>query len=157
MILRKANINDCELYFDWANDELARQNAFNTKSIDWETHQKWFKDKLRNKNSILYLVEGAQNKVGQVRFDCFNNEATIDYSIDNQFRGQGQGKKTVKMAIKQLQEDYSDIKIIVAKVKQNNLTSNKIFLGLNFHEQNRAEESKIIVYQLRLSQVKTVG
>ncbi len=142
MILRKANINDCELYFDWANDKLVRQNAFNTKSIDWKTHQKWFKDKLKNKNSILYLVEDAQNKVGQVRFDCFNNEATIDYSIDNQFRGQGQGKKTVKMAIKQFQEDYSNIKIIVAKVKQNNMASNKIFLGLNFHEQNRTEQNR---------------
>jgi RimJ/RimL family protein N-acetyltransferase len=148
MILRKASAEDCEQYFIWANDEVVRQNAFNQDTIDWGAHQKWFKSKLDSSSSFLYIAQDGKNKIGQTRFDCKNDKMIVDYSISNNFRGFGLGKKMLKDAINRINKDCSNIKIIEAKIKVNNIASNKIFLGLNFEEQSRM--GQVVVYQLQL-------
>ncbi len=148
MFLRKANINDCKLFFDWTNDKVVRKNSFHTDVIKWRDHQEWFKGKLNNSNSYLYIVENNQDKIGQVRFDCVDGKALIDYSISRNFRGKGFGKQTVARAIEKIKHDFLGVNVIEAKVKTTNIASSKIFLGLNFNKQNATKG--IVIYQLEL-------
>ena len=151
MILREANINDCKLYFDWVNDKAVRQNAFHMGMIDWERHQEWFKDKINDSNSYLYVAENNQGKIGQARFDCVDGKAVIDYSISSNFRGKGLGKKVAQQAIKKIKKNCLNIEVIEAKVKVSNIASNKIFLGLDFNEHNRTKQ--VTIYRLVLDKI----
>ena len=149
LALKKASPNDCELYFDWANDKSVRKNAFHANPIVWQEHQKWFNNKLKSNNSYLYIIEFDKNKIGQVRFDCENGVAVIDYSISSICRGKGFGKEAVQKAIKKIIEDCSNIREIKAIVKNNNISSNRIFLGLNFNKQRKTNQITIYSWLCR--------
>jgi UDP-2,4-diacetamido-2,4,6-trideoxy-beta-L-altropyranose hydrolase len=153
LVLRNATVDDMQQYFDWANDELVRQNSINTKIIGWDEHQKWFNNKLNSSSSFLYLAENKQSRIGQVRFDCENSEATINYSISIDYRGLGLGKEILKQAIEKISQDCLYIKIIKAKVKISNIASNKILIRLGFVERDKTKQTA--VYQLALSDVDT--
>lgn len=148
MVLRQANINDCELYFDWVNDKIVRKYAFDTNTIEWQDHQEWFNDKLKDSNSYLYIAENNQDIIGQVRFDCKNEKAVMHYSISCDFRGKGLGRQLVARALEKIKKDCLSVNIVEAKVKVDNIASRKIFLGLNFNKQNTTEQ--VVTYQLLL-------
>jgi UDP-2,4-diacetamido-2,4,6-trideoxy-beta-L-altropyranose hydrolase len=148
LVLRNATINDMHQYFSWTNDEFVRLNSISVKIIAWEEHQKWFKNKLNDKNSFLYLAKNKQNLIGQVRFDCGNSRAVISYSIANNFRGLGLAKKMLKQAIEKISKDCPRIEIIKAKIKITNITSNKVLIRLGFVEQDKTKQ--IVTYQLEL-------
>ena len=117
--IRKACTSDCELYWDWVNDPEVRQNAFNSKIITWKEHQEWFKSKLDDSATTLYLVESILGPIGQVRFDGSGQNHIISYSIGRQFRGIGLGKRLLASAI----EVYPNTRgfNLIGEVKINNL------------------------------------
>ena len=148
MILRLAKINDCRLYFDWFNDSTVRQNAFTENKVDWQAHKQWFKDKLDSHNSYLYIAQEGDIDIGQVRFDCANKKATVDYSIDSRYRNLGFGKMMLEMALDNFARAKTDIEVIVAQVKEENVASSIIFTKLNFTKSS--EEDRVITYTLSL-------
>ncbi|MCE3278362.1 MAG: glycosyltransferase [Bacteroidetes bacterium] len=128
--IRKAAISDLQIYFKWANDPEVRHNSINTSQISLEGHNKWFKLKLKNKTSILYVIEKSGIAIGQVRLDKDKNGWEIDYSIAKQFRGKGFGEIILRNAILQFRKKHMDK--IIGKVKQSNVPSCKVFDNLNF-------------------------
>ena len=54
-------------------------------------HEQWFRSKLEDGRSRLFVLEAEILAVGQIRFDIEGGEARIDYSVDVQFRGRGWG------------------------------------------------------------------
>ena len=103
---------------------------------------------MQDDNSYLYVVEVCKHKVGQVRFDCTNETAIIDYSIASNNRGKGFGRQSIQEAIKKIKKRCLDVKKIEAIVKIDNIASNKIFLGLGFNILQKTR--KIITYNLTL-------
>jgi RimJ/RimL family protein N-acetyltransferase len=95
---RKATAADMMLYFEWANDDLVRENAINSSKILLKDHVKWFHKKISSQDSIMLLGLKGDKPVGQLRIDLDekNNEGIIDYSIDKAFRGQGLGTIILK-------------------------------------------------------------
>ena len=47
---RKAQIDDLQLYFNWVNDPIVREQSYNSDIIDFLNHSQWFK-KTINDNS----------------------------------------------------------------------------------------------------------
>jgi RimJ/RimL family protein N-acetyltransferase len=148
MTVRKTVAADMKCYFEWANDESVRSNAFNTDPIAWETHCDWFELKLKDKNSYLYVAEDDGQALGQIRFDIDEDEAEISYSIDAAYRGRGLGVVLLEIAIKSLAQERMNIKSILAKVKTENVPSKRIFQKLGFEEE---QVDKFLLYTLRLT------
>ena len=119
--------NDCDLLFKWVNDESVRKNSFNSRPITYEDHKKWFNNKLKSNNSLIYICYINGNAVGQIRIDIEEEIGFIDYSIDDNYRGKGYG---TQLLIKVLEElVYSSIKIkkIIGRVKYENIASQRAF------------------------------
>lgn len=68
-LLRKANIKNAQIILDWRNDLLRRNSSFSKKIIDFETHIKWFRNKLSNKNCLMYMLMDELECVGLLRID----------------------------------------------------------------------------------------
>ncbi len=132
---RKAQEQDLELYFEWANDSDVRKNAINTNKILLPEHSNWFTKKISSFSSLLYYFEIDNEPLGQVRFDLSdNNKAIIDYSVSKKFRGKNYGYIILNKAIKALNEENEKWQNITlsAHVKTKNSASIKVFLKLNF-------------------------
>jgi RimJ/RimL family protein N-acetyltransferase len=127
--LRKADSEDAEMLFKWVNCPDVRNNAFSSDVIVWDEHQKWFKAKLQDCNSSIFILNFKNSFVGQIRFDfdCSLNSYVIDYSIDSKFRGLGYGYKIIKMGLQEMGTGK-----YTAKVKFDNLASIKVFEKLSF-------------------------
>ena len=131
--IRSATPTDCEFYWHWANDQDVRQSAFNSEPISWEDHQEWFKNKLNDPSSTLFLVESHLGPIGQVRFEKSGLHFKIDYSIARQFRGMGLGEPLLSEGIKLFLENNQG-STLVSEVKEENQASKKIFKNVGFRE-----------------------
>ncbi|MCC5946010.1 MAG: UDP-2,4-diacetamido-2,4,6-trideoxy-beta-L-altropyranose hydrolase [Bernardetiaceae bacterium] len=136
MHIRKANIEDMKLYFDWANDIEVRQNSIHTEPIVWENHQRWFLNKLQSEHTRLYVFEIQSNPIGQLRIDFQENIGLINYALDTRYRGLGLGKLMVQKTMKELKMEGRTIKL-KAQVKQTNIASLKVFEQLGFALENQ--------------------
>jgi len=129
---RKANSEDAQLYFNWANDKTVRENSFNLSEINYEQHVNWFTNKLSSSDCFFYLFLDEQNTpVGQVRIDITGEEAVIGISIDEHYRGKDLGVEMLTQAC----NDYFKIfpnAVIIAYIKEENTASIKLFTKANF-------------------------
>jgi RimJ/RimL family protein N-acetyltransferase len=140
LTLRSADLQDTLLLFDWANDPEVRNNAFSHGSIPWEDHFKWFTQKIASENTQIFILSNDSLPVGQIRFDRDGIEWLIDYSVSAQNRGKGFGKKIVALALEQF-DNGSHFK---AKVKKENLASQKVFEANGFEVSQ--QDDKIVVF-----------
>lgn len=138
-----ATLEDMDLLYEWANDEQVRKNSFSTEKIPYENHVEWFKRLLEREDCKQYIYYVDDVAVGQVRVAMENDKAEIGYSICNTARGKGYAKKMLQLLREQLKKDVPEVKTLVAKVKPENVASQKAFLGTGYKEIYRQYEIEI--------------
>ena len=149
--LRRANIDDMMLFFDWVNEKTVRQNSFSTNIINIDNHKAWFEKSLKNKDRYIYVLMKDDLPLGQIRFDVSNEEAEIDYSIDRSYRNKGLGNLIISLGIEQISKDCKRVKKIVARVKETNVYSQKCFLKNGFEEYGKISDSDYEIVEYRKS------
>lgn len=138
--LRKAKEGDCDILYNWVNDKVVRQNAFNQETITYDEHKKWFKKKLNSNKSFIYISMVDNNPIGQIRVDVNNmGIGVIDYSISKDNRGKGYGTLTLLELCKTITKENVNIKKLIGKVKLNNIPSHKAFEKAGFIASKKAE------------------
>lgn len=130
---RMANEDDALLYFEWANDELVRQNSYEKKKITLEEHKKWFSKKVGSETCDFYLFIMGGEFAGQVRIDRSGNETVIGVSVDKKFRGKGISTPMLKTASADHLVKYKE-RGIVAYIKEGNVASVRSFENAGFRE-----------------------
>lgn len=133
LLLRPVRWADRRLIWQWANDPIVRKFAFNTERIPWESHLRWFDQRLASDDCFHYLaLDSKDAPVGQVRFDVTEpGVAEIDVSIAADFRGAGYGSALLRLAAKRLFRE-SSITTIRALIKLQNLASARVFEKAGF-------------------------
>lgn len=136
LYLRKAELSDLDLYYEWANDPAVRRNSFCSELIPYEDHVKWFNRSLNEEDGHLYVLMENDVPVGQIRINISDAVAEISYSISSEFRGKGYGRKIVALLIEKIKKEIPNIKTISARVKPDNEASKKVFEkeGFNMKE-----------------------
>lgn len=147
LTLRKAEVSDIDLYFKWANDPAARANALHPKTITYEEHVPWFKDKIKSADTLLLVLEENKCPVGQIRFDIepIKKDAVISYFIAPAYRGKGLGLTILQLGMERLFEQKMNVSNLKAFVKITNIASCRAFerLGFYAHTQNVPQEGFI--------------
>lgn len=129
---REANINDSNIYFKWANEPFVRALSFNTQKIDYYTHENWFKSKISDPNCLMLLFFESNSPIGQIRIEKETiNEAIINISISDKFRGKGYASIILKKATKYFFTKNPEF-IINAYIKNENKASIKSFEKASF-------------------------
>jgi len=125
--LRLVKWSDIDLLYEWANDKEVRNNSFNTSIIPYNDHKHWFDNCMQDENTVIYLLFDTELKIGQIRVDCTEQKAKINYSISKEYRGLGYGKIIIKLMEKKIVIDKPGIRYIKAFVKSENVVSQKVF------------------------------
>lgn len=141
--LRKASEWDMDLLYQWANEKSVRENSFSTGNIAYEEHQRWYINFLKRNDAEQYIYIHDGDAIGQIRVVVKDERAEISYSICSQKRGIGHGKNMIQLIKKQISKDFPNVKFLTAKVKPENLASQKVFLDMGYAEKYRLYEVEI--------------
>jgi spore coat polysaccharide biosynthesis protein SpsF len=127
--IRKASIKDAIFFYELRNEKSARNNSFNKKNIKYNDHLKWYKKKIKKKNTIfLVALSNNSEKIGTVRYETEKIFTNISICISKKFRNLGYGSKIIKNSEKFLKKKL----IIISRIKNNNKASIKIFTKNNY-------------------------
>lgn len=144
---RSVNEGDLELLFNWSNDRDVRANAIHQEPIQMDGHKKWFKTKLQDDDSYIFIFSDDQGPVGQVRFDLNDQcKFEIDYSVDKNSRGKGYGKQLIAIGIDRIRRSGRN-EAIIAKVFSHNKASIAVFDGLGFYETDFVKQDNMHIFE----------
>lgn len=128
--LREAMPLDIDLLYEWANDSVVRNNSFNTDTIPYETHQRWFNKIMQDSSIYQFILMSDDVPIGQIRLNLDNEhkgQAEISYSIARGHRNCGYGRKILQLLREEIKTKYPAIRNLIAKVKPDNIASKKLF------------------------------
>ena len=133
LTFREANENDTQLYFDWANDPVVREQSYNSNPINFENHKKWFESKINDCSCLMFIFQNEKKlNIGQIRIQKENNkEALIGISIASDFRGRGYAKDMLQIASDFFLKSNPTF-LINAFIKETNLSSKYAFEKAGF-------------------------
>lgn len=147
--LRFAKEDDCRFLFELRNDPDTRRYAFHSEELDYGRHQQWFHESLKNPlRNILILCDKDHRQVGQIRFDRNprKGEAEIDIAIAPALRGKGYGLALLKEAVTVFFNNFEE-SVLIAKVKNENGASMKIFEKAGFSLSGSSEHHVVLTYR----------
>jgi RimJ/RimL family protein N-acetyltransferase len=128
--LRPARCDDVVLFYNWVNDPEVRANSFSMTPISWATHTDWFARRVESTTCHLFVLEASGLPVGQVRFDLEDDEARVDYSLDEFARGRGWGTQLLARGLEAMRR-HQPVRFS-AHVKDGNFASRSVFKKLGF-------------------------
>ena len=127
--IRLADLRDKDILYEWVNakDSLCFKIETEDK-ISYKKHEKWFNQRLSDRNTYIWIIEKQNLSIGQLRFqkkekDCYD----VDIYIERKMRKQGLALKALNLAIASTKR-----KTLRAVVKKNNHNSFLFFSKAGF-------------------------
>ncbi len=149
--LRNATHKDSAIIFNLSNDRLVRTNSINQNPINWFEHLDWLSGKLLDDDCIFLLAfTNNDNFIGQVRFDVTGSFASINISIDKEYRGKGFAKNIIFQSSYKYFHEKPNVNSILAYIHPLNIPSIKAFSrsGYIFSHKEKINEEEFLVYKL---------
>jgi RimJ/RimL family protein N-acetyltransferase len=113
--------------------------SFSQDEIAWQDHCAWYRRRLNDSETEMYVAELRGLPVGQVRLQLTEGEVSLSYSLDALVRGRGLGHVMVDRAM-QRRVQWRD-REVVARVRVDNVPSNRIFRRLGWSEIRESDDS----------------
>lgn len=134
-----------------SNQKSVRSNSFNSQEIKLESHKKWFRSKLQDKDVVMLkaLIDGAF--AGQVRLEIEKGVATIGISVSENYRRKGVGSVLIASAFAEAKK--RKVKKIEAFIKPSNQGSINLFEknGFVFKGVSKVSGSDALKYENSLA------
>tara|TARA_B110000971_G_C20017202_1_gene504526 strand:- start:19 stop:1626 length:1608 start_codon:yes stop_codon:yes gene_type:complete len=128
--LKKASQNDSKYVFDLQNKDLNRKFFFNNKKLIFNNHNKWFKEKLLDKNTFLHCIYEADKRCGFVGLHIVKKKTLVpSIIVDKKFRKKGYAYDALFEAFNS--DKFNGYKILTY-CNINNPSSIKLFQRLGF-------------------------
>ena len=130
--LRRADIDDMQKVYDWRNHINTRKYSRNNTRIDFQQHQRWFRDVINNQDRLLLMGTSGARDIAVLRYDIDNDEAEISVFLAPDEIGKGYGKALLAAGEKYILANRPEIKSIVAEVIAENKVSQKLFESADY-------------------------
>ena len=145
LLLGKVTAADEKLVLLWTNDPVIRKWSFNSNAITSSGHKKWFKRKLNDQNTLMWILEDNNRPAGLVRLEKENNGVVLNYLIAPKERGKGLAKIMLEMAM-DMKEDYWGNNKVLAYTLPKNIPSIKSLEKVGFFLVDSTGEKSCYVF-----------
>ena len=134
--LKLRNVEPCDIndLFKWRNHSDIRKYSFNTEPILWDEHEKWFKNKIRDSGTTIYMACHGAEKISTIRFEDKNEVIKVSVMLNPDFIGKGLGAKIIRLGIEKFVKEKRPDKPLIAEIKKDNIHSIKAFQKAGFRE-----------------------
>lgn len=145
MKLRPVRDSDARLMFDWVNSPESLAGKLETRDpIPWETHAKWFAARLADPDTRLWMAESDNRAVGQVRVQRTRTGLEIDVFVAAECRRRGLGRRMLAAAAAECAAHWPGLPL-VAKVKLDNVASQRLFAAAGYALGQRKEDHLVYI------------
>lgn len=144
--LRCVSVQDEQTLFEWANDPVTRKNSFNSEPISWDTHQRWFKEKLNSPDTYIWMFECQNISCGWVRIEKMEKIFKLSCLIATPYRGQKLGSLMLKMALSNICTMLPGV-TLVAYTVPGNIASCKVLQRAGFVLTSEDDKKISFVYK----------
>lgn len=135
LTIRKAEMQDIEQCYKWANDPEVRKQSYKQDEISYAEHISWFTQKLNDRDSYYYILEIDREPVAQIRFQVSDGEVLLGYLAGSSIRSKGLGTAILGKGIEAFIYDYGKPAKIVGYVKETNIASQRSFERMAFFKE----------------------
>ena len=143
-IFRTVKEEDIWDIYEISNDPTVRKYSLSQKPISKEEHLNWFK---KVDKSLFFVLELNGKAIGQIRFQKVgNNTFEVSISLHPNYRGKGFGKLLLRKGVEKLLKCFPNAKIL-AKIREENEISKKLFKGFGFEFQTKKGGIEIYTYE----------
>jgi RimJ/RimL family protein N-acetyltransferase len=156
-LIRPAGLEDCEQYFRWACDSDVRANSLVTAALTFESHRRWFEERLSDPCSFLYVAERSGHPIGQVRLQNSDSSAVLSYSLDNNWRQKGLAKLMIHQSLSLYSADRRSCSVVVARVKRSNIASIRALESSGFCRAGPRKDSGVLLFKRDLGNVVDIA
>lgn len=129
LYLKRASLSDCECLFNWQQAPTTRRYALVAAIPSWQEHCQWFRTKVIDPNSFLFMIRRNNTDVGMVRLDPLEADNTYQISIITGPEYYRQG--VAKSALELIRKAFNSI-IINATVLSENIASKALFHSMGY-------------------------
>ena len=136
LILRRAELADCERIFNWRNAEETRQVSGRTNPITLDEHVVWFRNALENSERQILIGESNGDAVGVLRFDRDEKCAVISVYVVPGNYGKGIGGQLIEEGTLWVERNWPKVASINATIMAGNLPSISAFLDAGFKKKS---------------------
>jgi spore coat polysaccharide biosynthesis predicted glycosyltransferase SpsG/RimJ/RimL family protein N-acetyltransferase len=154
---REASIEDSLIVHTLRNQPKSVSASTNQSEITKTEHDSWYKTRLKLiQTQPFWIFSDSKSDVGYVRLENsteFENCFEISISIDENLQNQGVGTKILNQSLNMLSINFAS-KRIIARIKENNTKSIKLFkkVGFKYIKSN----NKILIYEKQITPVRFV-
>jgi len=153
MVILKKNINiralykeDESLILKWKENTNLRHLIGTVFPINELEHQKWFENKMFDKNGRIFIIEeNFRNPIGLIgfnRIDWINRNAELFIFIgDEQYRGKGIGEQATNILLEFAKENLNLV-MLYLKVFSFNDSAIKLYKKIGFSIDGKLRKSK---------------
>jgi UDP-2,4-diacetamido-2,4,6-trideoxy-beta-L-altropyranose hydrolase len=89
--LRRADMDDARLLYDWRNDPSVRAVSHATDPIPWDAHRQWLQTSLARPDRHVLVAHRHGQPLGTIRLEVAAGCATVSIVVDPARRGAGLG------------------------------------------------------------------
>ena len=144
--LRAVTQEDESLVLAWANDpEVRRWSWKNTLEIQTSEHRQWFKEKLANENTGIWIMQRQGVSCGLIRIEVEGHIAILNYSIAAEHRGKNLGTRMLCLAVEKVLSEYGPLKIIAHTIPKN-AVSHKTLEKAGFTKDTSISTARCVSY-----------
>ena len=132
LFIRKANVKDTQLIYEWQSAPSTRKYCRNPQIPSLSEYKKWMKDVISDLNRELMVLTASEGPVGLVRMDKLDS-GVADYEISilispEQYQ-KGYGKKALSLA----RDEWPDYRLF-AEIHKENIASIKLFQSSGYKQ-----------------------
>jgi len=143
----KATREDAQFFYDLYAQPSVRKNSFRSDVISYESHLKWFNERVAHEDFDFYVVYDDDNPVGIFRIAWENEAGIISYSVDEKFQNKGYGTKMLIIAKNLKCQEWQ--MCLIGYVKSDNVASIKAFERAGYEKQKKDHETWRFCYETK--------
>ncbi len=141
-------MDHADLLLAWRNDPVVRQNSWNQEVISVDEHRRWLQRIIKDPKSRAFIIlNESRQPIGTVRFDVQGDDAEINITIAQEFRGYGYGTSAIEYSCRSFLRQKPFLKRILARIKEKNEASLKAFKKAGFVEMNRSDGVVHLIFE----------
>jgi RimJ/RimL family protein N-acetyltransferase len=125
--LRLAGPDDMRNIYEWRNHIDVRKYSRDRHEIDFDQHQRWFANVMRDPGRVLLVASVAARDVGVLRYDITGDQAEVSIFLAPGESTKGYGAAMLDAGEKYLANHHAVIKVIVAETLPENRASQRLF------------------------------
>lgn len=138
--LRPATLDDMRMVFKWRNDPFLVARGSSRLTVSWEVHQRWFTETINGDSRKMFIVQGDEQPIGQVRFDRINQGGcVITAYLLKEFTGKGYGVEAIRGGCLEIHKMWA-VQRVIACVRMDNRHARSAFMKALFLEEDHQEK-----------------